>query len=77
MQQANRPKFYSQTEINEAEEDYPDEEVADEIPDQDDTEDEQEHLVSDDEGHINESATSSMRDRLRPVDMLLTHGGAF
>ena len=28
-----RQKFYSQTEINEAEEDFPEEEVADEIPD--------------------------------------------
>ena len=48
-----RQKFYSQTEINEAEEDLPDEEIADEIPDQleyDDTEDEREHHISDDDG---------------------------
>lgn len=73
----NLQKLYSQTEINEAEEDYPDDEVADEIPDPDDTEDEYAHRVSDDEGHANKSATTSMRDRLRPTDMLKTHGGAF
>ena len=48
-------RLYSQTEINEAEEDYPEDEIADEIPDGDDTEDEQEHLVDEDEGHANES----------------------
>lgn len=47
-------RLYSQTEINEAEEDYPEDEIADEIPDGDDTEDEQEHLVDEDEGHANE-----------------------
>ena len=77
-------KFYSQTEINEADEDYPEDEVADEIPDdqhdvEGDTEDEQDLLKSDDdEGHINESKDAlSVRDKLRPVDMLPTHGGAF
>lgn len=77
--------MYSSTEINEREEDYPDEEIADEIPDEeaDTTEDEQDHhLVSDvdidEESRVNnESVTSSVRERLRPVDMLLTHGGAF
>ena len=79
-----RHKFYSQTEINEADEDYPEDEVADEIPDQNeieaDTEDEQDMLPSnDEEGHINDSKerTLSVRDKLRPVDMLPTHGGAF
>ena len=74
--------MYAQTEINEAAEDddYPDEEVADEIPDRnpdDDTEDENDHCVSDDEGHANQSVATSMNERLRPKDMLVTHGGAF
>lgn len=73
-------RLYAQTEINEAVEDndYPEQEVAEEIPDpDDDTEDEQDHCVSDDEGHANQSATTSMRERLRPTEMLVTHGGAF
>ena len=74
--------MYAQTEINEAAEDddYPEEEVADEIPDpnpDDDTEDENDDCISDDEGHANQSATISMNERLRPRDMLVTHGGAF
>jgi len=55
--------------------------VADEIPDEhDDTEDEEQNILkSDDEGHVNESqeASESVHGRLRPVDMLPTHGGAF
>lgn len=60
--------------------------MADEIPDDNiandgDTEDEQDLLKSDEEeGHANESskaATLSVKDKLRPVDMLPTHGGAF
>ena len=33
----------------------------------------------DDEGHVNESkdATSSVREKLRPVDVLPTHAGGF
>lgn len=47
---------------------------------EEDTEDEQDLLKSDDdEGHVNESkeATLSVKDKLRPVDMLPIHGGAF
>jgi len=79
QQAVRHQKFHLQTEINEAEEEYPDDEVADEIPDQDSTEEEQDRLEIDDEGHVDESkdATSSVREKLRPVDMLPTHGGAF
>ena len=72
-------KMYSQTEINEAEEEYPDEEVADEIPDHEDTEDEQEHRISEEEGHVNESkeVTTLMKEKLRPIEMLQTSGAQF
>lgn len=59
LQLGKQQKFYSQTEINEAEEEYPDEEVADEIPDQDDTEDELEHCVSEDEARLDDSKEAS------------------
>lgn len=55
--------------------------MADEIPDEhDDTEDEEHNILkSDDEGHVNESqeAPEFVPGRLRPIDMLPTHGGAF